>query len=347
MPESSAPELIAGYDPAIEALIAEIEDTDAGDAIDLHVFIVEPAATTEQTMAALRAAAGRGVAIQLSIDYTLTSHVSRAWEWTPTYIRQARALGREVDGLTFHERAKADHSKYGLFTRPQGTDTAIMGGINLGDRFRPWRDFALLLRDPAHVAELRAVLQGERDAPAVPPADDAVTFSANLPDLGKLHVAPTFERLLADPRYTTFRFAMAYIDRWGARLLAPALDRGATIELILPRVANVYHDANMRYLNRLRARGGDRMRGYLCPDMVHAKALTALDDAGRPVAFVGSCNLKRASLYRLGELNALIAEPTFARALDDALVAMRDQSQPVADEQRYFWIKSMFEEWLG
>jgi phosphatidylserine/phosphatidylglycerophosphate/cardiolipin synthase-like enzyme len=342
----TAPQLIQGYDAAVEALIAEIDDTQRGDAIDLHVFIVEPAETTERTMNALRAAAGRGVSVELSIDYTLTSHVSRAWEWTPTYFRQARALGREVEGITFKQRALADHSKYGLFRRPQGTDTALLGGINLGDRFRPWQDFMIRLREPAHVEHLRQVLGGSQAAPPVPPPERAVSFAANLPQHGKLHVAPTFQRLLADPGYATFRFAMAYIDRWGARLIHAALDRGARVELILPRRANVYHDANMHYLNRLRARS-EHLHAYLCPDMVHAKAMVALDQEGRPTAFVGSCNLKRASLYRLGELNALISEPSFAGALDQALVSLRERSEHVQQTQRYFWVQALFEELLG
>ena len=219
---------------------------------------------------------------------------------------------------------------------------AYLARISLGDRFRPWRDFALRVRGDAALA-LRAAIGGGGEAARAP----GIELVANVVDAARrrFEVRAAFERLVADPRNEWLRVAMAYIDGWGARLLDTALARGARVELIVPARANVYQNSNMRALARLlRARPALRILG--CRSMLHAKALLAGDARGPRVAFVGSANLKRNSLDRFGELNALVTDEVFLAAFAKALDALAAESDPIS-RPRYRLFAALVEESFG
>eukprot|EP00966_Prymnesium_polylepis_P255473 5902653-Prymnesium_polylepis.1 len=137
---------------------------------------------------------------------------------------------------------------------------------------------------------------------------------------------------------------MAYLGpRWGVELLEMALVRGATVELLLPRRANVYAHANLKAAQKLLERGWPTLTIHLCPEMVHAKATLAHDGTGgAPVAFLGSANLVRGSmnlpvwcqLLPYDELNVLVRDEAFCDALGASMEGLFDRSAAVsADAQ--------------
>lgn len=338
------PRLIQSYDEAFAAIHTEILASGAGDRIRVSVWILEPGETSEELLRSLRAAAERGAEVSVSVDGTNASLVQRLWERTETLLPRVRALAAEVEGFRCVERKDPDHAKYAIFQRASGPSVAIWGGINMGDRFRHWRDFVVRL-EGALADEVAAKVAGEGEPFSYPPPADALCLVANVPASGLYEIRPAFQALLEDPAVERIRIAMAYLDRWGNEVLQIALDRGAQVELLMPKLANVYHDANLMSLERILPHPG--LRAFAYPEMLHAKVSLAYGREGLRAAFFGSANLKRYSLNVLGELNALVTLPTLNADLESAVDALFAESEEITGPLRYWRLKAVVEERLG
>lgn len=125
-----------------------------------------------------------------------------------------------------------------------------------------------------------------------------VSIACNRRDQRRYEIEPTFRALFADPSLTRYKIAMAYLGhRWGVELIEFALRRGAQVELLMPYRSNVYACENLKAAQTLVDAGWPNLRVFLLPDMVHAKATLARDEAGeKAVAFLGSANLVRGSM---------------------------------------------------
>lgn len=342
--------LLADYPQAIHALLEELGGLGSGDEARLELYLLEPGESSQAVLAALRAAAERGVRVRVALDASAASALSRLVEGTGTLRGAARALARALPGrVELVRRAGTDHAKVLSFLRPGGVSSALFGGMNLGDRFRAWRDFMVLVRGSEAVAALEQARAGRVPLPpAAALGAEVLRFVANAPAAGVFQVRAVFEALFDAPAWEEFRIAMAYLDRRGAALIARALARGAQVELWLPRDPNVYPQANLRALAGLL--GGPHahaLRVGLIPGMLHAKALLARGTGGRGVAFLGSANLKRNSLDRFGELDALVAEPRFLADLTAALDRYALEAEPLRAPPRYRLLRAWLEELLG
>lgn len=337
------PELLPDYDAAIEAILAELAATGAGDTVSFELYLFEPGDSSRAVLEGLGAAARRGAQVRVALDATWASALSRLVERTGTLRGELRALARALPGrFELVRRGATDHAKLLRFLRPAGEPSALFGGMNLGDRFRGWRDFMVRVRGPEPLAAIeRARAAGRARA-------GAIELVANAPAAGVFEVAPALAEALGAPGLTRFRIAMAYLDRTGAALLLPALARGAEVRLLLPRDANVYPQANRRALAWLlgAAPPGAKLAIGLVPGMLHAKALLA-DGPCDAVAFLGSANLKRNSLRRFGELNALVREPTFVADLGRALDGLAAVAEPVTAPPPFARARAWVEELLG
>ncbi|MBL4849096.1 MAG: phosphatidylserine/phosphatidylglycerophosphate/cardiolipin synthase family protein [Planctomycetes bacterium] len=341
----SEPRLIQSYDGAVEAIQAEIDSSQAGDWIRLSVWILEPGETSEAVLAGLQAAADRGAQVEVSVDGTNASLVQRLWERTVTLLPRVRKIAAAVENFTCVERTKPDHSKYAIFRRKEGPTVAIWGGINMGDRFRPWRDFVVRLEGPL-AEEVATKIQGEGEPFVYPPKPDTLTLVASIPSEDQFEILPAFEALMQDPEVTRLRFAMAYIDRTGIeKVLRLALDRGVRVEFMLPKLANVYQDSNLMALEALLP--DENFHAVACPHMLHAKVTLAYGADGLRTIFFGSANLKRYSLLYLGELNAFVNHPALMKTLEDAVNALYEESEPITEAPRYWRLKAVVEERLG
>jgi phosphatidylserine/phosphatidylglycerophosphate/cardiolipin synthase-like enzyme len=337
-------QLLSCYDDALDALVTDAAACGPGDAIEAMVYLVEPGASSERLLEALAAAAARGARVRVAVDWTAGSHLARLVERTTTLLPRLEALARErPERVTVTRRRTPDHAKWFRFERPAGTSSAVLGSLNLGDRFRDWRDLALRVAGREQVDALARALAG--DGPDLRcAAPEQVAFVTNVPDRARWDVRPALEGLLADPALVSLQMAMAYVDLTGAALLEAALARGVRVDLTLPARANVYQQANLRAAARLLARGA---RVRLVPGMLHAKALVAYDAAGPRAAWLGSPNLKRNSFRLFGELAALVTEQAFVRDLARALDALGREATPLARAPRYGWLRAVVEERLG
>lgn len=341
--------LLVDYDRALAALLEELASLGPGDEARLELYLLEPGDSSRAVLAGLEAAAARGARARVALDRSAASALSRLVERTGTLRGEVQALARRLPArVSLDDRPGTDHSKVLTFLRPRGESSALFGGMNLGDRFRPWRDFMVRVRGAAAVEQLARARAGELPAPAALPPPEPVRFVANAPAAGAFHVAATFAALLGGATWTRFRVAMAYLDRSGAALLRLALLRGAGLELLLPRDANVYPQANRRALADLLAGpGAERLAVRLVPGMLHAKALLARDARGTGLAFLGSANLKRNSLVRFGELDALVREPAFVADLEAALDELWAGAEPLPGPPRFGRTRAWVEELLG
>lgn len=341
----------------------------------------------------------------------------------------------------------------------------MFGGVNIGDRFRCWRDFVIRCEGRAAVGALAMCVNGEAatflptveafsKGPGLPAGSARVTnpttskhvlnpgpkkpshltssgqkqttgsrfdkfkqaltvgsrdrnktrdaearanglgFVANTPSgfdvtsyvapwlrafPGTYHVLPALERLMGDTRYDEYVIAAAYLDTQGSRVLKLALDRGADVALVMPRVPNVYRDANAKALSGLmdlygldgkdspsrdttrdtntpkdseKQKPKGRLVAYVCDDMLHAKVFLARDSRGAvpDACMIGSCNLKQRSFFQFAELNALIVQPLVAKQLGNELVAIITGSERVViggPALAYKEPKATIEEWCG
>ncbi len=334
--------LLVGYEATVSELVRELAACGADDRITIRSYLIEPGASTERVLAAARGALERGARLAIAVDGTIASWWQRLWEGTesrfPAFAALARDHGARVEATLLRV---VDHSKYAVFARARGAPSAIVGGMNLGDRFAPWRDFAVHVSGAAPVAALEGALRGEK-APAV----SGIEFVAAVPGARSSLVKAAFERVADDSSLVALRVAMAYVDQMGASILERALARGARVELTIPGRANVYHHSNQRAVARLLRAGSGLVSVHACRSMVHAKALVASDARGPRVALLGSANLKRNSLTRFGELDASIDDASFARDLAAAFDALVAESDPLV-LPRWGRIAALVEERFG
>lgn len=73
-------------------------------------------------------------------DYSLTSHVTRFFEGTETKAAVLAELAAAFpETVTFTPQTIPTHAKYFIFQRRDAADSAVFGGVNIGDRFASWR----------------------------------------------------------------------------------------------------------------------------------------------------------------------------------------------------------------
>ena len=140
--------------------------------MELGLYLLEGGESSARVLDALEAAGGRGARVSFVLDVSYVSEISRLIERTDTLIPRVAALAERHAWCDVAYRSKPDHAKYALFARTSGDEAAILGGINLGDRFGDWEDFAVRLPS-AHAERLRLSLWGgpERPPPTAAASD--------------------------------------------------------------------------------------------------------------------------------------------------------------------------------
>lgn len=115
----------------------------------------------------MRRAAARGVRVHCSLDCSVVSRFTRWCEGTVTLAEELRAMERTFPNLVkFRPQAIPTHAKYLMCHRAgaRAVPTAVFGGVNIGDRFRPWRDFAIRAEGRAVVGALSLHVNGPTGA---------------------------------------------------------------------------------------------------------------------------------------------------------------------------------------
>ena len=172
-PKSPPVRLLTSYDEVVRAIVAEMDRTAAGDRVEFSVYVMEPGASTDAVLRAMRRAATRGVRVDCSLDCSAVSAFTSWCEGTTTQAARLKALAAEFPRkVTFSPRTVPTHAKYAIFHRRSQTPTAVFGGVNIGDRFANWRDFAIRAEGRAAVGALAMCVNGEAKPTSVEVARD-------------------------------------------------------------------------------------------------------------------------------------------------------------------------------
>jgi len=140
----SSVELLVGYDKTILELCSDMDSTLAGDLIVFSVYVLEPGDSSKMVLAAMRRAAERGVSLQVSVDDSLSGRFARWCEQTQSNMSDLQSLADDMPSqVQFRTLTIPSHCKYMLCLRQHSLCSAIFGGINIGDRFTNWEDFAV------------------------------------------------------------------------------------------------------------------------------------------------------------------------------------------------------------
>ena len=184
---SSSPpvRLLTSYGDVVRAIVAEMDRTAAGDRVEFSVYVMEPGVSTDAVLRAVRRAAARGVRVDCTLDCSVVSAFTSWCEGTTTQASRLRALAEEFSAanaaanrtgiVTFSPRAVPTHAKYVVFHRKSQTPTAVFGGVNIGDRFEQWRDFAIRAEGRAAVGALAMCVNGEARSPSEVESDAGAT----------------------------------------------------------------------------------------------------------------------------------------------------------------------------
>jgi len=153
--------LLTSYDDTVNAIVWEMDHTAAGDRIEFSVYVLEPGASTQRVLNSMRAAATRGVRVHCSLDCSVITSFTRWCEGTATLASELVAMESAFPGLVrFSPQTIPTHAKYVMCHRADRAPTAIFGGVNIGDRFKPWRDFAIRAEGKAIIGALSLNING-------------------------------------------------------------------------------------------------------------------------------------------------------------------------------------------
>lgn len=153
--------LLTCYDETVDVIVREVDATRFGDRVEFCVYVLEPGASARRVLDAFRRAAARGVRVDASVDCSVVSAFTRWCEGTESWARELKELEDAFPKLVrFAPREQPTHAKYLMCHRLNALPTAVFGGVNIGDRFRPWRDFAIRAEGRAAVGALAMRVNG-------------------------------------------------------------------------------------------------------------------------------------------------------------------------------------------
>jgi cardiolipin synthase len=309
--------LLDGGNEAFPAMLRAIAS--ARREIFLEVYQFSPGGIGEDFIAALSAAARRGVRVEVVIDgFGSTPGASEVQATLQAAGCEVRIFGRLLHIFTGGWRR--NHRK---ILAVDG-ERAFVGGINVADDYgsmhpgpddRPWADLAVELR-----GEVAAFLQGNaRRERGRSPRGPVRVWLSGLG--GGRRLRRRYLKIFGGARHT-LDVAHAYFvpDRRLVRSITAAARRGVEVRLVLagrPDVAFMWPATRRHYRRLLRA--GVRISEW-SRSMLHAKA-AAID--GRRL-LVGSFNLDPLSLANL-----------------ESLAEVQDPATVVAGAR---WIRARFEE---
>lgn len=327
--------------------------------VRLEFYIFADDSTGRSVLAALAAAAGRGVSVRVLVD-AFGSNALSAGFWEPL-----RAAGGEVtvfNPLARLQMAVRDHRKLLVVD----DEFALVGGFNIADEYAGdgivtgWADcgFSLTgaavpalaqtfddmvarsgMRQPqAILARLR---RGERPSP------QAVAPGVQLLTSGPGRLPNAFQKLLRKDvdqsrlvQFVSAYFLPGFRMRW---LLREAARRGARVQIIVPGKSDVpLARRAARHLYAGLLRGGVELWEY-GPQVLHTKLFLAHE-----AAYVGSSNLDTRSLHINYELMLRLTGPAVvagARDIFAGLLAHSRRIDPATWAQSRSWWDRLRDRW--
>lgn len=225
---------------------------------------------------------------------------------------------------------KGDHSKYYVFD----DKILVVGGINIEDKEiysdvegKKYYDYMVELDDKVFVEKFKRRINNEENFRE----DELVEFIFNIRNKGE-EIFEAKESILnilyrADK---SVDIVMAYFgDEDITEKIIEIANRGVPVTIILPERANIQDDLNKKVLKQIMIRTANKVKVYLCKNMIHAK-LIRIDNQ---FFTVGSINLNKQAMENLLELNILINCEYYRlnNALDESIENIINNSKEIKD----------------
>lgn len=227
-----------------------------------------------------------------------------------------------------YDKNKYDHSKFYLFDGK----TLIFGGVNVEDKEngqdyagRSYHDYMVKLTEPPLIAEFLE----RRRSPA-----SGGTFEMNLKERGNwFGMKDAYLKLISEAE-KSLTIVMAYfspLPEFETAILR-AVQRGASVRVVIPAHANFQDDLNKKTVWRLMKKSGGAVKVYAYPGMLHAKLLMS-----EKAFSLGSCNITKKAFGQLDELNLSVPNDasTFAAAVCESVEDTFTRSAPLSENVRY------------
>ena len=272
--------------PRILKLISRAHST-----IFIQMFIWKDDETGRAVAEALLHAARRGVKIEIAKEKS-GDMFEGLGDFSST-VKRRESMWKEFwnhPNIFVRQRFEYDHAKVYIFDG----QVILIGGMNIADENRSdWHDYFIELRGAQFVEQF---LTGKSD-----PEKSDIRIVQNTDHLR--HIRLELEQMLLEAR-SWILVEHAYVtDKRVLDILARKSREGVRVTIILPKKANLMHNANHQSVQYLRVNGNpDRLQILVYPGMVHAKLILV----DRRSVFVGSANLTAFSIDEMGEVNVLI-----------------------------------------
>jgi len=233
------------------------------------------------------------------------------FNYTPGEAKDCRQHDNElVDSLVDHKNVnidksivKWDHSKFYIFDNRY----IIMGGMNIEDRAiyhdvtgQKWNDYMIEMEGTAFVKRLKERLNGKKRN-----KDALFDFVLNLKGkIENFEIKSTVLSLLSLAKKKV-NIQMAYFgDKDVTNKLIEIANKGIDVTILLPKRPNLQKDLNYKVMMQIILKTKNRVRVYLCRNMLHAKMI-AIDEE---IILLGSANLNKLAINQFSELDILIAD---------------------------------------
>ena len=211
---------------------------------------------------------------------------------------------------------KADHSKYYVFD----DEILIMGGINIEDKEnggdmhgRGYQDYMVKRCSKRYVDAFNKKLNTGMDV------SDKIRFGVNTkaPYPVRFEMRSKYLQLINESK-STLIIVMAYFSacRDFVKAISNASLRGVDVTVMIPEKANFQDDSNKRTIKKLFKLSNGKINVYLCPKMLHTKAMISDN-----FLTLGSTNINKKAFKQLSELNLFIEgeQSEFRNALIDSI----------------------------
>ncbi len=361
---STEPRLLRSGAEAFAAIFAEIARAERS--IDVRAFVWRDDDTGNLLAQALLDAAERGVQVHIAKDrvganyeyfdgncqsffhkriepvqrlqtYFLYTVYPRWQSFRQRQNALAEALVRHPNVSVFHEERRFDHAKVFVFDGR----TIVLGSMGIGNNHHhEWLDQSVVLQSPALVERMYARMHGHAELDPTRNIDFLVHHRKHH---GLARCPMLHERLgLIDAAQQSLTIEMAYLGdkRFSAALLR-AIQRGVDVTMLVSRRGDIISDLNLETCNMLLRQTGapSNLRIFLHNKVVHSKVVV-IDHAR---VDIGSANFTPLSHGVYDEVNTLIVQPSFARAVETLCRARCNEAEQLRKRVRYSRIYSNVE----
>lgn len=300
--------------------------------IHFQTYILDEDATGRRIVDALIRAAERGVRVYLLLDAYGTKYL------TPCFIKSMENAGIHLRFFSPFIIAKGfrlmlrQHSKIVLVDG----DTAIIGGLNIADRYHgtadkpAWLDFAVEMRGPECVYVLdivkklwnRTLLQNDKRSKETIEEVKSYTDNIKVKVLQnnwyrrKFEILHSYRGVLKNANDRIIIFGSYFLPgRNERKLLRNASQRGVDVSIVVAAESDVkLYDRATQYLYDLFLRNNIRIYEYK-PTNLHAKVATV----DGKWSTIGSYNINHLGDFAAVEVNVGILDEAFSLSFEEIL----------------------------